>query len=540
VNSQDLGSFAPALCIAVAGACCFSAQAGVPGPVNAFGLQHTALGQAQLIDSGGTLTISNIGSSGKDGVSIDLGEAEGFECEVDFGPAFQLPPGMLYQFDCIATFGGPGAGQDQKALCAQFHETGGGLAALSLDLSVLNPGMLRVEVELDGQVLQTHEFGQPFPNPILIGELGTSSSGRGTKLKISNLGSSGKDGVYTNCVGCVDSFFDIFIDEDRRVSVGGGGLVTADAVIFTLLEMPAGSLPPPPFTRCEMRGAHTSAPNQFTIIDEALGLFGVTHRALGTAHMSSSGGTLTVSNIGSSGKDGVRQDPLPPGSQGNHYEFADLTTSDPFELAVVSTISLEGLPPGIPVTRTVELPVALGPVEMTVDFSGMGANTQTIEISLDGGLVFTQSGMSGVLAFTPNPPDISGLEGQDDAVIQTFSWLQPTPITVSGGPTILGDELRVIPEAGGGLGLPGFQEITGSTVLVSGDDSIVIVNQNVIPPPAPCPWDCELVPNGDVGVTDFLAMLAQWGQAGAPCDFDGGGVGVTDFLLMLGNWGACP
>jgi hypothetical protein len=57
---------------------------------------------------------------------------------------------------------------------------------------------------------------------------------------------------------------------------------------------------------------------------------------------------------------------------------------------------------------------------------------------------------------------------------------------------------------------------------------------------APCPWDCEPAPDGNVGVTDFLAMLAEWGQVGTSCDFDGGGVGITDFLKLLGEWGPCP
>ena len=45
---------------------------------------------------------------------------------------------------------------------------------------------------------------------------------------------------------------------------------------------------------------------------------------------------------------------------------------------------------------------------------------------------------------------------------------------------------------------------------------------------------------GVVNVIDFLALLAQWGQVGAPCDFDGNGVDVNDFLEMLANWGPCP
>ena len=56
----------------------------------------------------------------------------------------------------------------------------------------------------------------------------------------------------------------------------------------------------------------------------------------------------------------------------------------------------------------------------------------------------------------------------------------------------------------------------------------------------PCPWDCQIIPDGSVNVPDFLALLAQWGQVNTSCDFDGGGVEVTDFLVMLGNWGPCP
>ncbi|MHC4080245.1 MAG: hypothetical protein ACYS15_07115 [Planctomycetota bacterium] len=57
--------------------------------------------------------------------------------------------------------------------------------------------------------------------------------------------------------------------------------------------------------------------------------------------------------------------------------------------------------------------------------------------------------------------------------------------------------------------------------------------------PPPCPWDCG-DGDGTVGVVDFLALLAQWGQVGTSCDVDGGGVGVTDFLELLATWGSCP
>ena len=53
---------------------------------------------------------------------------------------------------------------------------------------------------------------------------------------------------------------------------------------------------------------HLTTTMPFTIIDEALGLFGNEHRRLGQAQLDVSGGRLTVSNIGSSGLDGVSID----------------------------------------------------------------------------------------------------------------------------------------------------------------------------------------------------------------------------------------
>ncbi|MHC4348035.1 MAG: DNRLRE domain-containing protein [Planctomycetota bacterium] len=58
--------------------------------------------------------------------------------------------------------------------------------------------------------------------------------------------------------------------------------------------------------------------------------------------------------------------------------------------------------------------------------------------------------------------------------------------------------------------------------------------------PPPCPWDCADPADGEVNVVDFLALLAQWGQVGVSCDFDGGGVSITDFLKLLAQWGSCP
>jgi hypothetical protein len=80
-------------------------------------------------------------------------------------------------------------------------------------------------------------------------------------------------------------------------------------------------------------------------------------------------------------------------------------------------------------------------------------------------------------------------------------------------------------------GAPGLYLIdpgTGDQVLRSGDGFFSE------------PIGLDIDGSGDVGVTDFLAMLGVWGQIGVPADFDGGGVGFTDFLQLLVNWGPRP
>jgi hypothetical protein len=81
-------------------------------------------------------------------------------------------------------------------------------------------------------------------------------------------------------------------------------------------------------------------------------------------------------------------------------------------------------------------------------------------------------------------------------------------------------------------------DVGGGSVVEAGVDGVDLMVLSC--EPDPCPWDLD--GSGDVGVTDFLQLLAAWGpNPGHPADFDGSGdVGINDFLEMLANWGACP
>jgi hypothetical protein len=89
---------------------------------------------------------------------------------------------------------------------------------------------------------------------------------------------------------------------------------------------------------------------------------------------------------------------------------------------------------------------------------------------------------------------------------------------------------------GGGFSLGGT--IGQAEAGTAGGGSFVLTGGFWSTPP--CPWDCAAGGDGTVDVVDFLALLAEWGQAGTRCDVDGGGVGITDFLAMLAVWGPCP
>lgn len=57
----------------------------------------------------------------------------------------------------------------------------------------------------------------------------------------------------------------------------------------------------------------------------------------------------------------------------------------------------------------------------------------------------------------------------------------------------------------------------------------------------PCPADTD--GDGDVGILDFLDVLAHWGPCEAPCPTDvipDGDVGINDLLALLAAWGPCP
>jgi hypothetical protein len=71
------------------------------------------------------------------------------------------------------------------------------------------------------------------------------------------------------------------------------------------------------------------------------------------------------------------------------------------------------------------------------------------------------------------------------------------------------------------------------------DQSSADINANGTPDDCECIGDSN--DSGEVGIEDFLLMLAAWGACDCPSDLDGDDiVGISDFLSLLARWGPCP
>ncbi len=108
-----------------------------------------------------------------------------------------------------------------------------------------------------------------------------------------------------------------------------------------------------------------------------------------------------------------------------------------------------------------------------------------------------------------------------------------------GGPIDLND---LIPDSKGvevrvAIAINNQGQITGWGVV--NFDDLVGVLLTPIQPPGDLDGDCQ------VGIKDFLMLLALWGPCPNPCppscvgDLDGDcTVGIIDFLMLLANWGS--
>ncbi|MEM7228564.1 MAG: hypothetical protein AAF432_07085 [Planctomycetota bacterium] len=517
---------------------------GAPPLVFAYGLPHEPMGQAILTQEAGRLKVSNLGSSGKDGVSIATGGTYEMQMEVDFAPSPQ--PGtftvdsffdIAYQID----FAPQGAGPDAIAL---------------LSTGTCDQMAVLVETFLDDQLVDSKVFQNPQPGEVLI---------------VSNIGSSGQDGVRMNLGGLppgdfnVDSFFDIAYAIDPNGSIGGCPSVGAINRARVSLQACA----PPPLADARVTVRCANIPEVF-ILDEALATFnpdsffdidlGPYWRSLGQSQLQSDHDQLTVSNIGSSGQDGVSID------------LGDLEEPNPLYPCALA-LDLQELAPGgvwqcdsfFDITYRIDETSGaggdisyIGPCDATS--SGGGAHVQLyLQGTLVDEAVFPSSANGDTLIVSNIGSsgkdgvriDLGNILGDDGFTVDSFfdvTYQVSGSAAIAGHAAVTADQIfiRNISCVGPPQGTSNEPQV----VKIRTTNPTIEVLGATLAMPAPCPWDCAPAGgNGQVNIDDLLAVINSFGDPGGPCDntplnpdgtFGNGIVNIDDLLAVINNFGPCP
>ncbi|MEO1698454.1 MAG: hypothetical protein AAFU73_14235 [Planctomycetota bacterium] len=401
------------------------------------GIENSSLGDAQLNpDANGHLVVSNIGSSGQDGVRIELGEGEGVGLEA----YLELGPNGSCDLEARA---GRADGPQLANLGLEIRSDGTPNGALyTPDFSALGASTYSMRVMAAGAVV--YEGDGHSGATRMHGTTGLNSLPQKVYMLAMPFGPWG--GAFLECVdhgggGVI-------------VTPPGGTPIAADFVEFRTDPGQVTGVESVEFTARD-------AASDLEILNEELRQDVHWVQSLGDANLDAeSGGRLTVSNIGSSGQDGVS------------IQLPDETDEVFGELLLPSTAPATGGSIGLSSEcrsgeRTAVLVTSTaGQWELTPDFSAVGSPTYTLELHHQGSVVFTQQNMTGPAVSrgawslfykkTTTHPDGS----------VTTEWCiggSASAHQVSGGPTVLADMVTLRSEAVSvGDARPRTVELTGT------------------------------------------------------------------------------
>lgn len=525
-----------------------------PNPTTvALGIEHEDIGNASAqLDPSGHLTVSNIGSSGKDGVSIDVGEAGGwsgtFRDEAT-GQGLDLgQPGM--SFEVVGRvrdqFGNP-----SLAGCA-FLNTAPSAATMTPSLDA-PPGQ-QVEVTFVGPAgEEIHTFNMNDASVITLQTApGTGAHIEEVKLVCRKAGGTETPGEPVEGIN-------ISLEQ-----IPGGGGVTAQGpgtapfpdVHIIRITRPIGPPENLRFTDVELTAANIPS---FTLYDEGIIQSNVTHRSLGASgvrgSVCASHDHLVVSNIGSSGKDGVSIDLDPPlgTPEGEVPHRFVLEPTHSVDHALISTFEWRQLDGPTAVGGGI-LNLAGTDVRREAGVYALDWNSLPDEVTvrvLDDGAIVNQvtglpPGPAVAEVFTPTLPgryefELVVVDNATVGVLHRLVWDADVDMGLPNGlPATPGDTLEITVKGEGesvGLTGPGFTTL--ELAVAADEEAAMILSEESVTLLDLCPADL----NGDdtVNVIDLLAMLTAWGpNAGHPADLNGDGtVNVLDLLMMLTAWGTC-
>jgi len=279
-----------------------------PDPVWAHGLPHLPLGQAQLaLGAGGTLTVSNIGSSGEDGVAVDVGELDGWRVVVGNGVACET---------IVCKMGRVELGKlSSEHVLLSCENIGQQTLSASLAAEVMTPTSVWALLLANGVMQDAVEFAWPPPAGLVTVQ---TSGAQAEDFVFAGQFDAGGSLIASGAVGA---------GVRLAMAISGRPAVTADTFAFQFTGLPAG-VPRTDGAEILMSGAPGGLAH--------LHAEGVIHRdiacrSFGDAHLTGVCEVgvcrLEVTNIGSSGEDGVGINPL--FEEGGNVTFNPLATGAP-------------------------------------------------------------------------------------------------------------------------------------------------------------------------------------------------------------------
>jgi hypothetical protein len=499
------------ICVQEAGDLCISLES-----FHIFGLPNTALGQAELqVDRNSDLVVSNIGSSGQDGVEIGLGEAEGWSADFSDVPDLQAK-GVILETSMRGRVDGV---DDQLIGLGRFEGTGTE-AVLRVDYSNIGSPMSLVRLyDEEGGLLAEFVIENNAPLSVI------SSSPLAGAAPLSPLEIAMRCGVLK------DDFSVLFSLVAQVTAPTGGGVDGVDAVQITALDITS--------IREFVSSGTLSGANlgSFSVSGEAVQKFGQFHSSLGDALLLAQDDTLTVSNIGSSGQDGVAIDL--GGTESFHLDWLpvdpDGTAPPGASLTTEVRGDFNGVENGVVATTSEVKLNANSDIEVSVSFGDLGASGALFQLFNDGEVVAESEAAGKPLpayaAWTVSVDrDGTWIPNVGYANEISYGGLDPALIALPSQRPEKGDEVVVTPTFGGRIPEGVSTEIR---FLLKDFPSI-----SFFQPAPPCPADL----NGD-GITDGAdlgLLLASWNQPGI-ADLNGDGdTDGADLGLLLASWGSCP
>jgi hypothetical protein len=499
-------------------------------PVNVLGFEHNSLGNGAIAAApGGGVVVTNLGSSGLDGVSIDIGAARGLALDLNWDP---LPTSGSFTLRQI------GAAND--LLGSMTVTFGSETFVYEADFSPQGASGYTLTALLDGEVVL--EVPGLSGAAISHAAVGFSAKPPG-KWKC-----FWKPCAVNKCDKWGHSFADATI-----IDVVGVGPVLADGFSVT----PTGA--------CDGGNSVSAIEVLGTDLDsiqinaEYIELFsGIFNQPVGETALVGIDETLVVSPASGAGPFGVRTWPgagpgvgsvIPTAFSIGWLELSDQASAGSM-MRFSSTGRVGGIS-GVPLgTLTMTRPDEIAGVTLVADYSSIGSTSQQAIVYLGDAVVATISGNTGPITVScavglGDWKDVSDhckkgkafIDGQATACYRP-GWSAPVKFTFINGSSnavtsFIGDSIAVLAESP----LAPFEGLESFDVELEGFPELTLVNSQFSLVTAPCPPDLTL--DGTVDAADLAVLLGQWGRSGS-ADVTGDGlVDASDLAVVLGAWGPC-